>query len=757
MAQAEVNREYVTFVRGLITEASALSFPENASIDEDNFVLNRDGSRQRRLGFDYETGAVHVDTGIAYSSTENKAITTHIWDNVDKNAELVFFVVQFGDELFFFDTNETPISAQYKNSVTLTKRSGGTLGTFPIETSAGSGVLVVVGHDFEPQYITYDGVSGTFTSNPITIEIRDFLGIKDLDTDGTTLDIDENPVGLSNEHKYNLYNQGWRDGTIVLYFASAANYPSSTQIDYFGNYIEPTGGIKSWSIGPISSTIFGTTPAPKGKYVISAFTRSASRIDKSGVTVPSDTENNRPTATAYFYGRIFYGGIESDREGTETIFPNYNGYIFFSSILTTIDKIGFCYQEADPTAEAISDLVATDGGTLQISDINILLRFEVIGDSLLCVCDNGVWEITATDSSGFSADNFHIRKITSVGALNKRSIVKAENSLAYWSSSGIYLISPDETSGKLQSQNMTQDTIQTYYLGIDSIGKSRATGLYDIEERKVKWLYNDGTSYDGISYKNKYNRELVFDVVLKAFYPYSISELGTTVDPFIAGFFRIPQYSISEQSDNVVDAGVQVVDGANGNVTNSSSVQVGTESGVRYVVLSTASNDASGNWRITFGNYNSLTFRDWYTNDSTGVDYTSFLHTGYETLGDSARKKRATYIATLFERTETGFTDDGTGQLSPILPSGCLIQGRWDFANSSNSGKYTTQFQAYRLIRRYLPTSASDTFDYGQSVVATKNKIRGSGKALTLYMTSETGKDMNILGWNIAFTGGTRL
>ena len=76
MAQAEINREYLTFVKGLITEASALSFPENASIDEDNFVLNRDGSRQRRLGFDYEESAVHTDTSIAYNATENKAITT---------------------------------------------------------------------------------------------------------------------------------------------------------------------------------------------------------------------------------------------------------------------------------------------------------------------------------------------------------------------------------------------------------------------------------------------------------------------------------------------------------------------------------------------------------------------------------------------------------------------------------------------------------------------------------------------------------
>jgi hypothetical protein len=45
-------KQYNTFVKGLVTEAGPLTYPENASLDEENFVLNRDGSRQRRLGMD---------------------------------------------------------------------------------------------------------------------------------------------------------------------------------------------------------------------------------------------------------------------------------------------------------------------------------------------------------------------------------------------------------------------------------------------------------------------------------------------------------------------------------------------------------------------------------------------------------------------------------------------------------------------------------------------------------------------------------
>ena len=77
MATTQATKDYNTFVRGIITEANALTYPENASIDEENFVLNKDGSRQRRLGMDFEADytlsanipvAVFKDQAIQYMS-----------------------------------------------------------------------------------------------------------------------------------------------------------------------------------------------------------------------------------------------------------------------------------------------------------------------------------------------------------------------------------------------------------------------------------------------------------------------------------------------------------------------------------------------------------------------------------------------------------------------------------------------------------------------------------------------------------------
>ena len=43
-----------TFIKGLITEAGELTFPADASVDELNCLLERDGSRKRREGIAFE-------------------------------------------------------------------------------------------------------------------------------------------------------------------------------------------------------------------------------------------------------------------------------------------------------------------------------------------------------------------------------------------------------------------------------------------------------------------------------------------------------------------------------------------------------------------------------------------------------------------------------------------------------------------------------------------------------------------------------
>ena len=104
-----------------------------------------------------------------------------------------------------------------------------------------------------------------------------------------------------------------------------------------------------------------------------------------------------------------------------------------------------------------------------------------------------------------------------------------------------------------------------------------------------------------------------------------------------------------------------------------------------------------------------------------------------------------------------GYELDGSGNLIHTNPSGCQLQARWGWSDSVNSGRWGNSQQIYRFTRNYIPSGVSDTFDYGFSVITTKTKLRGKGKSLSLHFESETGKDMQLLGWSIPFTGNTEV
>ena len=122
MAQEFKQTAVNTFVRGLITEASPLTFPENASVDENNCDLKRTGVRSRRKGVEFESG-------FSLSSfTFDKGTLIHdlTWENVSGVAGVEFLVVQVGNVLRFYDKSVSPISGSEKSfSVNLNSFTAG--------------------------------------------------------------------------------------------------------------------------------------------------------------------------------------------------------------------------------------------------------------------------------------------------------------------------------------------------------------------------------------------------------------------------------------------------------------------------------------------------------------------------------------------------------------------------------------------------------------------------------------------------------
>ena len=736
---------YRTFVKGIITEASPLTYPENASIDEDNFVLNRDGSRSRRLGLDYELDYYLKATGLGSSTITTGKQSFHKWESPGGDTSVSIGVIRIADRLWFIDLLTPNPSNNFLNGGNYISLIG--LNKADIDTAVINNSLIVSSSDLDsPILLTYDVTAQTVSQESLTIKVRDIWGVDD------GLELTDRPNTLSNTHKYNLRNQGWNEkirnedettDALPYIFRKKSYYPSNSDIWTVGKNANVTSGdFDEFDHVLFDKNAVYTGLAPKGSYILDAFNRGNSRMTKSDVTsgLPTDQESGNISTIASYAGRIFYAGVISNVTNGDAKSPNYSGYIFFSQVVTENSKLGFCYQEADPTDPAINDMIASDGGTIQIPECSRIVKLVPSRTSLLVFAENGVWEVFG-DTNGFVATSFQVSKITTFGTSNSKSIINVGGSFIYWAKAGIVLLRQDEGSGRYIAQNLSLTTIQSLYLDISELGKQYCKGFFDERENRARWLYNDTDTYSTETSINKYNRELVFDITLQSFYTVTLSSLVSN-SPYVADYVDIPGYSVST-------ADTEVVVGSDTVIITSGTPVVVTENQIQNRTSQFSFLTITGT-SFTLSKYRDSTFHDWVTpSGSTGINYSSYLITGYELFSDLLREKVVPYILFYFKRTETGFETDGSGNLIYSDPSSCLVQSQWNWANSAASGKWGTQFQAYRLLRNYIPTGTEDTFDYGESVIVTKNKLRGFGKCLSLKFNSEEGKDIKILGWGV--------
>src|SRR5574337_931483 len=203
--------ELNTFVGGLITEASPLTFPQNASLDELNFVLDKDGSRSRRLGMDMEDGFRSIQTGNQfYPGTNNYIVNSFKWDNVGGDPSMTILVIQTGQQVDFIDGSSAPYSASVLS--TFNFNAGKRLSFAAVD-----GKLVLASGDKNISVFSYDKVSKTVSVENKKLLIRDLFGLEDIDpTTGTDL---RAGTGISTRprndgsglliHMYNLKNQTW--------------------------------------------------------------------------------------------------------------------------------------------------------------------------------------------------------------------------------------------------------------------------------------------------------------------------------------------------------------------------------------------------------------------------------------------------------------------------------------------------------------------------------------------------------------------
>jgi len=762
MPFAEQSKFMVNFTGGLNTEATALNFPENAAQDIDNFDLFITGEVKRRLGIDFEDSyTVRPETTTA-TDTATYAISTDAWKAVNGKGDVNFLVVQIGSTLYFHDLGSEPLSSTLRGTVSLSaSKTGDAPENKVLSYSFGEGVMFVGNDDMNPTMVEYDEDLDTFSVSQIVITIRDFNGV-----DENVL-VDNRPTTLSNDHKYNLRNQGWPtstrcandaqgdDGVTTTDPVSWARnrvgvYPSNADIFHAAKAAaaDDARSIGTYSPWTMQTIATGNTPAPKGHYIYEAF--SASRSAVSGITVSNDgvTTQRRPSSLAFYAGRTWYAGVPD---------KNYTGNVYFSQSLTDRANAGLCYQEYDPTAEDLNALLATDGGVIKIADMGQVYKMVVVGNDLLIMAANGVWAIAGEASRGnFQADKFSVRKVTDQGVVSRESIVVSEGVVTWWGEGGIWSMRGSQIDESLVVDRITRNTIQTYYDAIAPVSRAYARGYYDAYDKKIYWLYSDDAAYDGINFRFKYNRVLVLDITLEAFYTYTIEDLDAN-SPWLSSIVRktpgsetLTEYDIYVGDDDVEEGGDDIVQ----------DVAFETFATVQLKLLTFVENE-DGTFSYTFSEFKDTTFHDWTEWDQVkndisnlGSNYGSHIQTGWNNLGDLIRDKTITHLTSFFNRTETGYSvGPVTGTVIFDNPSSAFVQTRWEFTDS-DTGRWTTAQQAYRLSRWYIPEDATDDFDYGHTVLKTKLRMRGRGESFSIRYYSEEGKDMQLLGFGVNVRAG---
>lgn len=688
------------FVGGLITQATALNFPQNAMFDADNVVVSERAIVSRRPGFDYENNY----TTKTLTKT-NKAQTTYHWKNVagDGNTNLV--VQQNGGLLYFYDTGSQlslsgGISANSidLNSFIAASATQANLDENECQFSAGSGYLFGVHPYCDPFYVKYNS-DGTFTASLITFTIRDLIGIPE------AVLVDNRPGSLTDNHKYNLYNQGWDSTKYGTFFTAASSkYPSNA--DKWWLFKDSTDVFNpATMLGSVSA---GSAPAPRSYFRLNPWStsRAAVALAQAGITltlsnVDETSGTTRPSVVEFHSGRVFYAGVNA---------TGYNSRIYFTKIIQGTGDFGWCMTDNDQTTE-VFDFLPSDGGIISIPQAGTIFRLVSFGDGLLVFGANGVWAITGSVGTGFAANDYTVSPISAVRSVSGTSFVVLEGGVVWWNATGINMVTKGQNGWQIQS--LSDDKIKDFYLAIPTNAKRFARGTYNPRTHIISWVYRSA-EFASITETYSFDTVLNFNTLIGAFYPWSIDTSTVGIHSIVT----IEGAGSLTGSENVVDNGaVQIVDDLGNNVVTYGFSKTTITTSTKYLVY------ASG--AFTFAECFNVNYLDW-TQPAVNADYDSFFITGYRVLTQGERKFQSNYIF-IFNDLSDGVTTEYT------------FQSLWNYGTSGNTGEWT---QRQTITQNIAHTETN--YDAGRR----RLKVRGSGTALQFKFSSVTGKPFNIVGWS---------
>lgn len=767
------------FTKGLLTEFTGLNFPENAATDTDNCIYTLVGDVVRREGFDYESNF----TLNAISRT-NSAVSTYKWNNVGGDGLTQIVVQQTGGTLYFYTSSAatilSPLSTKKLVSTVSITNFLAFGNTFDISKECqfadGNGYLFVYHPQCDPFYCSY--AAGVITAAIISLQIRDFAGIEE------TIPVNSRPSALTQEHLYNLTNQGWTAGspwsavspTLITIVAGVHtftvpaglpisngdivlienNHPfnigsipytdagtvmlSGTVTGYTGTvvtinctYVNPIWngegpGLGDWMIIPTNHGYITTWNAAEGNYPSNAdvwwYFKNAGDIFDPATTQPSVSLSTGNAPQGHYLLNPF--------RQTRSALSGISG---LTDITTTVrPRTGTWFQGRVWYTGVDASQVASGDAIYTTWTENIYFSQIVQTQTDFGTCyqtndptSENLFDLLPTDGG--------VIQIQGCGSIYK--LFPLMNALLVFAANGVWYISGSQGIGFAANDYSV--------VKLSSVKSISGTSFVDIQGLPMFWneegIYKVEPAKQGQGLLNSPLHVNPLEVT-----PLTVGTIQTFYDSiplqsklYVRGAYDPINYtvqwiykSVNETSvtDRYTYDSVLCLNTYNSafypyslNITGSPSIN-----SIIYVSSpggSTAPNSVfkylvHRSGNFTFAEERDDNFVDW-ASSGTSINYISYFVTGFKLHGGGQHRFQMPYIY-MYSRL------DGA-------PVGYKIQSQWDYAISGNSGRWSTS----QLIN----------IDEPNFVMAfRRHRLRGQGLVLQIKVTSSDGVPFDIMGWS---------
>jgi len=760
------------FTKGLVTEFTALNFPENAATDTDNCTYTIVGNVTRRLGIDKEVN------GTTFSQTRvNSALSDYKWDLAGGDGLTQLVVRQIGNGIYFYKssaaTTANPLSTQILVSTVdmalFTALNGTFDTTAECQYADGNGYLIIFHPSCNPVYCTY--ASNAVRATAIPLQIRDFTGYYE----PIGADIRPPTTVLTAEHAYNLGNQGWITtniwtgisttpwnsgaGNVNPNFTVAAGlvgvspgqtvqivytgpdfpgmyagaYATGTVTSYAGTTLvvhavtfQQTPGIatgNSWTIYPISlgyasSFAVATGTFPSNSDVWWRFKNA------SGVFDPATTANNfTPTSGNAPKGHYILNAFNQNQSGV-------SGQPAVNNINTSVRPRTGAWFAGRAWYTGVDAQQAPIGDAAQYTwTENVYFSQIVQSPTELGKCYQ---QNDPTSETLFDLLPSDGGVITILGCGNIYKLFAIQNGLLVFAANGIWFVTGSQGIGftandyTITKISSVKNISSTSFINVNGLPYFwNEEGIYAVQPAQQGGLeVNPITVGTILSFYNeipvnckKYVRGAYNPIDYVIQWVYRDTEFGDVANRY--NFNRILNYNTYNKAFYPYTVYSTTTATING-ILYVSSPGTSVPPCFKYPA-------SSNNNTFYYADEHDTSYKDWLTVVGGGVNYVSFFVTGYKVHGQAQRKFQIPYLYMYSVNDE---------------PTSYKIQGQWNYAITGNSGKWSI----LQLVNINNPNFA---------FVMRRHRIRGQGLVLQFKLQSTDGEPFNIFGWSAYETQNT--